>query len=230
VIHLILLQKIDKLLPKWIKTWIAEYLNKRQQRVKSNNTVSEWISVEAGVIQGSVLGPILFLMFISDINQCLPQSTNLTKFADDILTYEKLLNVIIDSTQQAVDSIQRWAEDNKMKLNVKKTKHMYINTKGDESTITLYNQPLENVDNYKYLGVNINKNLNHDIHWGQISRTTNSQIYLMKQLKQLKFKQEIIINVYRSLTLSHYTYSAPLLISTSANAKNDMTKQQHRFL
>ena len=52
----------------------------------------------------------------------------------------------------------------------------------------------------------------------------------MKQLKNLKFKQEILINVYRSLTLSHYTYSAPLLILTSANAKNEMTKQQHRFL
>jgi hypothetical protein len=50
-------------------------------------------------------------------------------------------------------------------------------------------------------------------------------------LKQLKFKQEILINVYRSLTLSHYTYSTPLLISTSKNAKTEMAKQQqHRFL
>ena len=54
-----------------------------------------------------------------------------------------------------------------MRLNVKKTKHVYINTKRDESNITLYNQPLENVDNYKYLGVNINKNLNHDIQRGK---------------------------------------------------------------
>ena len=149
-------------------------------------------------------------MFISEINQYLPQSTNLTKFADDLLAYEKILNRIMDNTQQAVDSVQRWAEDNKMRLKVRKTKHMYINTKGDESTITLYNQPLENVDNYKYFGVNINKNLNHDIRWDQISRTTNSQIYLMKQLK---FKQEILINVNRSLKLSHYTYIATLFIS-----------------
>ena len=155
----------------------------------------------------------MFLMFISEINQYLPQSTNLTKFADDLLAYEKILNRIMDNTQQAVDSVQRWAEDNKMRLKVRKTKHMYINTKGDESTITLYNQPLENVDNYKYFGVNINKNLNHDIRWDQISRTANSQIYLMKQLKQLKFKQEILINVNRSLKLSHYTYIATLLIS-----------------
>ena len=52
----------------------------------------------------------------------------------------------------------------------------------------------------------------------------------MKQLKKLKFKQEILINVYRSLGLSNCTYSVPILISTSANAKNEMTKQQHRFL
>ena len=160
---------------------IAVYLNNRQLRVKSNNTVSEWISVESGVIRGGVVGPILFMMFISVISQYLPQSTNLTKFADDRVAYEKILNRSMVNTQQTVDSIQRWAEDNKMRLSVNKTKHMYINTKGDESTLstftfTLYNQPLENIDNYKYLGVNINKNPNHDIHWEQMSRTTNSQI------------------------------------------------------
>jgi ribonuclease P/MRP protein subunit RPP40 len=87
VIHLILLLKMDKLLPKWITTWIAKYLNNREQRVKTNNTVSEWIRVEAELIQDSVLGPILFLLFISDINTYLPPSTNLTKFCDDLLTY-----------------------------------------------------------------------------------------------------------------------------------------------
>jgi hypothetical protein len=81
-----------------------------------------------------------------------------------------------------------------------------------------------NGDRYKYLGVVINENLYHDIHWDKMSKTTNSQIYLLKQLKQLKFKDEILINVYRSLTLSHFNYSVPLLISTSANAKKEMVK------
>jgi hypothetical protein len=107
---------------------------------------------------------------------------------------------------------------------------MYINPNDDGSAITLYNHPIEKVGNYKYLGVLINENLKHDIHWDKMSKSTNSQIYLLKQLKQLKFKEEILINVYRSLTLSHFNYSAPLLISTSANPKKEMVKLQHRSL
>ena len=55
--------------------------------MKSNNHYSDWLDVEAGVIQGSVLGPILFIIFISDINSYIPQSIELTKFADDLGTY-----------------------------------------------------------------------------------------------------------------------------------------------
>jgi ribonuclease P/MRP protein subunit RPP40 len=79
VIHLIHLLKLYKLLSKWITTWIAEYLFGRKQRAKANGTVSEWKNVEAGVIQGSVLGPVLFLLFIADINSYLPETTNLQK-------------------------------------------------------------------------------------------------------------------------------------------------------
>ena len=106
-----------------------------------------------------------------------------------------------------------------MRLNIKKTIYIYINPNDDGSAITLYNHPIEKVGNYKYLEVLINENLKHDIHWDKMSKSTNSQIYLLKQLEQLKFKEKTLINVYRSLTLSHFNYSAPLLISTSANGK-----------
>ena len=86
MIHMILLLKIDRILPKWMTTWIAEYLNHRKQRVKISNAVSDWKKGEAGVTQGSVLGPVLFLLFIADLNNYLPESSNLVKFSDDLLT------------------------------------------------------------------------------------------------------------------------------------------------
>ena len=64
---------------------------------------------------------------------------------------------------------------------------------------------------------------------GKNLKDHNSHIYLIKQLKQLKFKEEILINVYRSITLSIYNYSAPLLITTSPQGKIEMAKQQQRF-
>ena len=221
------------MLRKWITKWTAEYLYERKQRVKANDTISEWKKVEAGVIQGSLLGPILFLLVKADINSFLPESTNLQKFADDLLTYKIIFNRNCDNTQQAVDSINKWAEDNKMRLNNKITKHIFIHSNSNEQHITLNGKKLGKVENYKYLSVIINNEPNHDIHWDKVSKTTNSQKYQLKHhehLKQLKFKEEILINVYRSLTLSHSTYSAPLLISTSKNVKREMAKQQHRFL
>jgi hypothetical protein len=61
-----------------------------------------------------------------------------------------------------------------MRFNIKKTKHMFINPNENEQDITLYGQKLERVDNYKYLGVIINNELNHNIHWDKVS-TTNKQ-------------------------------------------------------
>jgi retron-type reverse transcriptase len=78
-----LLHKLKRYLPQWLTSWIAAYLRNRKQRVVYNQTKTEWKSVEAGVIQGSVLGPILFLLFIHDINEILPNEIELEKYADD---------------------------------------------------------------------------------------------------------------------------------------------------
>jgi hypothetical protein len=67
--HKRLMQKLKKLLPTYLTSWIAEWLSDRKQRVKCGNTYSLWELVVAGVIQGSVLGPIPFLLYISDINE-----------------------------------------------------------------------------------------------------------------------------------------------------------------
>ena len=228
--HNILITKIDKMLPKWINSWVAQYLTGRKQRVKSNNKLSEWLEVIAGVIQGSVLGPTLFILFISDLNEYLPDTTDLTKFADDLLTYCIFNNINDDTTQEAVNRIQKWTDDNKMKLNTNKTKHMIINQGNLTPTIIKLNgQTLEQVKNYKYLGVLINDELDYNVQWEQTAKTTNCHIYLIKQLKRMGFKEEILVNVYQSITLSQYLYNAPLLCSTNEMSKAEMVKQQNRF-
>lgn len=229
--HEILLQKINKILPKWITAWIAQYLTDRKQQVKCNDLFSEWNTVEAGVVQGSVLGPILFLLFISDINDHIPPSTTMNKYADDILTYDIINKNSTDNTQQTIDNIAKWASDNKMHLNIEKTKHMYINKSETEpsTTVTLNSQPLQQVDHYKYLGVTFTSQMDYDKQWEVTSKTTNQHIYLIKRLKQMGLREEILVNVYRSITLSHYCYNAPLLCSASKGAKTEMQKQQSRF-
>ena len=122
--HEILLVKLQKILPSWVTSWIAAYLAQRKQRVYSNNIETEWKDVEAGVIQGSVLGPTLFILFISDINNYLPADAEIEKYADDIVSY-LIGKANSNLPQEIVDGIDRWCLDNKMRLNIKKFKIMF---------------------------------------------------------------------------------------------------------
>ena len=117
-------------------------LSDRVKRVVVNNIKTEWKKVEAGVIQGSVLGPILFLLFISDINDELPPDTNLQKYADDILVYI-IGKLIPDGLPQAIaDAISNWCLKNKMRLNTEKCKTMVIhhNPKETHQTVSYHLQ------------------------------------------------------------------------------------------
>jgi hypothetical protein len=118
-----------------------------------------------------------------------------------------------------------------MQINTNKTKHMIINQQKNQINIqpTLNNHTLEQVANYKYLGATINEELDSDAQWNETSKKTNCHIYLIKTLKSMGFKEEILVNVYQSITLSQYLYAAPLLISASRSAKEEMLKQQARF-
>ena len=111
--HEILLSKLSQLWPEWITSWIAAYLTNRTQRVKTGDIFSEWKPVEAGVIQGSILGPILFLIFILDINHHVPNGVELIKYADDLLTYVSSSTWQCELIQGAANGIENWCQINK---------------------------------------------------------------------------------------------------------------------
>ncbi len=121
--------------------------------------------MEAGVIQGSVLGPILFIIFISDINSYIPPSIQLTQYADDLGTYNDYKDTKDDNAQLEIDGVEKWAKDNYMQNNTNKTKHMIINQQKNQINIepTLNNHTLEQVANYKYPGATINEELESDV-------------------------------------------------------------------
>jgi hypothetical protein len=141
----------------------------------------------AVAIQGSVLGPMLFLLFISDINEYLPAGAYHPKYADDILAYSTFIDIIDDHTQQFIDGMASWSEDNHMRLNTIKTQHMIISKKQQQPiqqfTAALNNISHKRVDKYDYLGVVLNNDMNYDAQWEVTSSKTNPHIYLLKKLR-----------------------------------------------
>ena len=233
--HEVLLNKLRSMqLPDWLVSWIASYLSQRQQRVVIDRKPTEWKSVEAGVVQGSVLGPILFLLFIMDINDVLPSEVNLQKYADDILTYiigDKALEN--ELPQNIVDAVNNWCVKNKMRLNTTKCKIMVVcngTVANPPAPIHLNGDVLEPVYSYKYLGVDLNGQLNWNQQWKRVLSKMSSIPYLLKRLRQLGFSQKIRTTVYKSMGLSHIIYSAPLLTSVNSDTKDEISSFHNRIL
>jgi hypothetical protein len=107
------------------------------------------------------------------MNEYLPTTAELIKYADYLLTYCILNNFNDDNTQQTLNSIQEWAKQNKMRLNIDKTKHMIINqTTSGLTNITTKNNNLKQVENYKYLGSILNDKPDCDEQWEKTAKTT----------------------------------------------------------
>ena len=163
----------------------------------------------------------------------MPPGVSIEKYADDILNY--IIGKATSTTlpQEVVDAVQRWCVDNKMRLNTGKCKVLYFqgnDTKPSKPQIMLHGTKLEVVNSYKYLGVELNNTLEWSQQWHRVKSLTSSIPFLIKQLRRTGFERGILVNVYRSLVLSHFNYSAPLLASASQADKNEMKALQKRML
>jgi hypothetical protein len=223
-------------LPAWLVRWIANYLTGRAQCVRIGTLSTEWKPVEAGVIQGSVLGPILFILFIADLNDYLPTGVSFAKYADDIVAYIIGLLARVDNLpylpQLIADAIQRWCVDNGMRLNSSKCKVMVFKPPKNSTPvhIVINNTVLEIVSNYTYLGFDINTKLDSSAQWDRVYSSICGYSSLLSQLKSSGISLPILVNVFKSLVLCHLRYSSTLLIACTDSIKHDINALQSRML
>ena len=155
--------------------WISDFLHSRSQVVLVDGQKSMETNVTSGVPQGSVLGPLLFLIFINDLPECVTSSTT-RLFADDSILYRRISSrADAESLQKDLDALQDWESKWLMRFNASKCQVLQITNKRDPvpATYTVHGQVLDVVDSAKYLGVHLDKQLNFNTHVNAITRKAN---------------------------------------------------------
>ena len=151
--------------------WFKSYLEGRSQKTYVNNAYSEELSVNVGVPQGSVLGPLLFLMYVNDIAHVLPDN-NLRLFADDtnvFITGNNIESLQLDSIN-ALTKLHKWFSANMLSLNISKTCFTLFSKRLNSSNIkiSLGDTEVPEVAEAKYLGVFLDKDLSFTKHTSYI--------------------------------------------------------------
>ena len=161
--------------------WIASFLSERSQRVVVDNEFSDEAPVTSGVPQGSVLGPILFLVFINDMPKVVKSNCRL--FADDSIVYREIsTDRDRDILQADLDRLHQWELDWGMSFNPSKCNTMHITRKSQPTpnNYSLKGQTLENVQSAPYLGVTISENISWDNQIQKITAKANRTLGFVK--------------------------------------------------
>ena len=227
--HLKLCAKLDNIGVRGnILSWIKAFLTNRQQRVCVDGRSSDWSSISSGVPQGSILGPLLFLIYINDITLSLNSKARL--FADDCTLYRTVSSaedcVLLQSDLAKVYS---WTQMWQLSLNTSKCKVLNISNKRTPPTYryNINNTPLEFVEKMKYLGIYINRHLrwNDNVSYASHKATRILNLLRRSMYRCSKSAKERAVS---ALVRPHLEYVAPVWEPHTITGKAALEKVQKR--
>ena len=191
--------------------WFKNYLlNRKQQVVCSGILSSTNNSSTMGFLQGSILGPLLFLIYVNDFKNCLTK-TKAIMFADDatVWTSNKNTSTLFQLMQSEVELIDRRLISNKLSINIEKTKFMLFSTPnsnvGGKHFLSIRNRQINQVNSLKFLGVFIHNNLFWSLHMKYLISKLRSCYGVMCKIKSLLNKDSLLL-LYHSVINSHLQY------------------------
>ena len=217
--------------------WLKEYLSNRKQCTNANGIVSDLKPITCGVPQGSVCGPLLFLLYINDITKSL-KKCKVSLYADDTVLYYSSNNLrqAMSTVQNDLIELSNWCSTNKLTINCKKTKYCVYGmrsivkkSKNVDMLLSLNNIILERVCSYKYLGFILDDQLNFNKHVIEIIKTVSHKLYLLSRIRRYLNKKACTI-IFKTMVLSIMEYGDIIYAGTSKANLDKIDKLFYRGL
>ena len=190
-----------------VHKWITAFLTSRLQRVVLNGSNSDWLSVISGVPQGSVLGPLLFLLYINDI--ALGVESTVRLFADDLIVYREISSENSHTLlQNDIDKLFNWSQKWSMKFNSSKCNMILLTKvkKPNKPQYKLGNDNLLYTDSFTYLGVTISSQLNWSDHINSVYvKATRALNFIKRNLSICDTKHKSL--AYTTIVRPHLEYA-----------------------
>ena len=191
---------------------LKNYLNERVQYVELNETRSNFCKIRCGVPQGSILGPLLFIIYVNDIIN-ITQLLHPILYADDITLMTSInptgeRKEVVTAINKELNDIYDWLKTNKLSLNVAKTKCMVFHTPQRNVTLPdlyIHGKKLEFVQEFTFLGIILDKHLSWKPHINLVAKKISKACAILHKLKH-NLPWYILRIIYNCLILPHLNY------------------------
>ena len=213
--------------------WIIDYLTNRTQVVKIKNCLSSEKQVTSGVIQGSVLGPLFFSIFVNDIDDIVKNCV-LLKYADDIRIYRCFRPDIISQTvhsnlfQSDIDALSAWSDLWDLKFNVAKCCILHFGRSNAKATYKMNNLVLKRKYQERDLGILFSTNFKFDDHIHLITKKANRQLGIIAKVFSSRTPQ-IIVPLFKTFVRPHLEYNSIIWSPYTKNNDKLIEKIQKRM-
>ena len=196
-------------------SWCRFYLTHRKQTVKNGNFESDLADITCGVPQGSILGPLFFIIYVNDIIPMFKQGgVKILLYADDTVLYysHKEPEVLFKRMNDALGNLWKWCKMNRLSVNTNKTKYMTVDPYrrieawSENPNLVLGDACLERVSSYSYLGVLLDDRLNFDAFLKEKCKKINMRVYQLGKMR--KYIDSGIANtVYKQTVIPLFDYA-----------------------